>query len=58
VRSIRLAGGPEGRTSVALAASNRAKKNEREMTTGVAAALAASSEVTVQVHARGACYEA
>jgi hypothetical protein len=57
VRSLKLAAGAEGRSSLSVAASNRAKKGEREMSAGIAAALSASPQVTVQVHGPGACFE-
>jgi hypothetical protein len=59
VRSMKLAGGKEGRSSVAMAASNRATKSERAMADGLAAALADSEEVTLQVQVLpGGCFEA
>ena len=57
VRSLKLAGGAEGRSSLALTASNRAKKDERALPTGIALALAASPQATIQVHGPGACFE-
>jgi hypothetical protein len=49
VRSLKLAGGTEGRSSIALAASNRAKKEERGMPAGIALALAAGDRAGARI---------
>jgi hypothetical protein len=57
VRSWRLAGGKAGHTSLAAAASNRAKKGETALPGGIAAALAATDAVTIQVQTDGPCFQ-
>jgi hypothetical protein len=57
VRSWKLAGGKTGHSSLAAAASNRAKKGETALPGGMAAALAATDAVTIQVHTDGPCFQ-
>jgi hypothetical protein len=59
LRKLQWKGGAAGKSSVAAAASNRAKRSETRLPDGLAAALAATSRVTVQVRASdGACVAA
>ena len=59
VTSLKLQGGGAGRSSVALGAANRAAKGENALPTGIAALLAAATEVTLQVHTSDAnCFGA
>ena len=59
VRSLKLRGGAAGRSQIAASLSNRAKKGESALPTGIAAALAATSEVTLQVQTSDAlCFGA
>jgi hypothetical protein len=57
--SLKLRGGAAGRSSVAVAASNRAKKGETALPAGIAARLTVATGVTLQLHlSGGACFEA
>jgi len=57
VRSIRLQGGSAGTSSVAVEASNDAKKNQTGLPTGIAEALAGATEVTLQLQTDASCFE-
>ena len=59
VRSLKLKGGAAGRSSLAVNASNKEKKGQTALAPGIAAALAATAEVTLQVHTSDAgCFSA
>jgi hypothetical protein len=59
VGALKLQGGAAGRSSLALGAANRAAKGENALPTGIAALLATTSEVTLQVHTSdAACFGA
>jgi hypothetical protein len=56
---VKLKGGAAGRSSLALSASNNAKKGQTSLATGVAAALASTLQVTLQLlTSEGACFSA
>jgi hypothetical protein len=59
VRSLKLKGGGAGKSSLALSAANNAKKGQTALPTGIAAALADATSVTLQVHtSEGGCFAA
>jgi hypothetical protein len=59
VRSLKLKGGGAGRSSLAVSASNKLSKGQTALPTGIAAALATTAEVTLQVHTSDAgCFSA
>ena len=59
VRSLSLKGGAAGKSSLAVSASNREKKGQTALPTGIAGALVSSAEVTLQVHTSDAgCFSA
>jgi hypothetical protein len=59
VRQLALAGGAAGKTKISGKASNNAKKSQTAMPTGITAALAGATAVTVQVRtSEGDCFTA
>ena len=57
VRAVALKGGSAGKSSLSVSASNTAKKAETALPTGIAAALAATTEVTLQLQTDAGCFE-
>ena len=57
VRAVALKGGSAGKSSLSVSASNNAKKAETALPTGIAAALAAATEVTLQLQTGAGCFE-
>jgi hypothetical protein len=57
VRSIQLKGGSAGSSSLAVNASNDAKKDQTALPTGIAEALAGATEVTLQLQTDAGCFE-
>ena len=59
VRSLKLKGAGAGKSSLSVGASNRGPTVASALPTGIAAALATTTEVTLQLHTSdGACFEA
>jgi len=50
VTSLKLLGGPGGKSKILLTAANNSAKGQTSLPTGIAAALAGSTSVTVQIH--------
>jgi len=57
VRAIALRGGSAGKSSLAVQASNDAKKGQTALPTGIAEALVGATEVTLQVQTDAGCFE-
>jgi hypothetical protein len=57
MRALKLKAGSDGAPTLAASASNRAKKGERSLATGVAERLATSAEVRLELHtSHAACF--
>jgi hypothetical protein len=57
VRSLSLKGGAAGKSSLAVSASNKKRKGQTALPTGIATALAGAASVTLQIQASdGACF--
>jgi hypothetical protein len=57
VRSIRLKGGSAGRSSLAVEASNSAKRGQTALPTGITEALRRATQVTLQLQTNEGCFE-
>ena len=60
MQSVRLHAGAGGKSRIVLSAANDASKGQTSLPTGIAAALADSTSVTVQIHGSDApeCFSA
>jgi len=60
VTSLKLLGGPVGKSQILLKAANNSAKGQTSLPTGIAAALAGSTSATVQIHGSDApgCFSA
>ncbi len=57
VRSLKLAGGAAGKSSLSVSAANQAKKGQTALPTGIAAALSATTSVRLELHTSdAACF--
>ena len=50
IRTLKLLGGPVGKSKILLKAANDSSKGETSLPTAMAAALAGSASATVQIH--------